>query len=355
MLIYTIILAFFCLLIFLCFIDYKGKISSKVLYIAMFFIMAYVTSNVDMPAYIMMYDRINGLKDIGVTDPGFGFLMYIGKISGFDYYEFIKWLTLVGLIFVSIVFKKKSRCPAMILSIYFILVFPVFTVQIRSFIAETVMYILIVDMVEKENFKMKEFIIILCVAVLFHAVSLFFVLLSLPIIVKNRRIIVLIVVAAILAVPFTSIILKFVPIPMVQQKLHIYFLANRASIGLGMLVYILLYWFIMICIDYMQKQTGNSLWKKRLNLLMDINIVGLIACAMVIVFNSNFYRMIRVIMMSDFLVIVNYSYENKRFSRKNLLLLYGAFLVLFLGGELMTGQLLGILTNNSITSTFFDM
>ena len=46
----------------------------------LFLLFAFMKSNVDMGAYLYFYDNINSLGDIWITDPGFGLLMYTGKL-----------------------------------------------------------------------------------------------------------------------------------------------------------------------------------------------------------------------------------------------------------------------------------
>ena len=158
---YIIYLFFLCLVFWLCFADYKGYISDKLLCVFMFPLMVFVTTIADKEAYVMLYQRINSLADIGLTDPGFGLLMYISNALGLNYTGFLAFLAIIGFVLLIISLKKISVCPAIVLAFYFVLVFPVFTIQLRSFIAEMILYIMIVDMVNAKNFQIKRFLFLL--------------------------------------------------------------------------------------------------------------------------------------------------------------------------------------------------
>ena len=85
-------------LIGFCVIDYKGKVSYKILILVMFIIMGFATTNVDMPAYKMMYSMINTIGDLGVTDFGFSLLALISKTLGLEFYAFLRLITIIGLL-----------------------------------------------------------------------------------------------------------------------------------------------------------------------------------------------------------------------------------------------------------------
>ena len=108
-------------------------------------VLNYVKTNVDIGAYLSWYDQINRLGDITLTDPAFGFIMLIGKKLGLSYYEFLGFLGIIGLSFLYIVFRRYSKCFSVVLALYFILDFPAEIIQIRAFIAEIVMYILMME------------------------------------------------------------------------------------------------------------------------------------------------------------------------------------------------------------------
>ena len=225
---FIILILIICITLFFCCVDINGKASSKVLLVLMFFIMAFTTDNVDMGAYLSWYRQIDSIWEVGVTDPGFGILMLLGKTAGLDYFGFLIALTVLGLAFVTIVIYKKSDCPAMVLAIYFALVFPTLTIQVRAFLAETVIYIMIAEIVEHEKFDLKKFFLLMIAAIMLHASSFFFILLLLIALVENERRFTMIVSAAVVAVPFSAVILRYIPIPMIQEKISVYF-ANRSA------------------------------------------------------------------------------------------------------------------------------
>lgn len=339
---------------FFCCVDINGKASSKVLLVLMFFIMAFTTDNVDMGGYLYWYRSINSIWKVGMTDPGFGTLMLLGKTAGLDYYGFLIALTVLGLTFVTFVIYKKSDCPAIVLAIYFALVFPTLTIQIRAFLAETVIYFLIAEIAEHEKFNVKEFFLLMISAILLHASAFFFMLLLLIALVQNQRKFSIIITAAIVAVPFSAVILRFIPIPMIQAKIGAYF-ANKATGISAVYLYVLLYLAVTFLIYYLDSRTADIEWKGKLKRLLQVNEVGLIACAMIVVFGPNFYRIIRVILIGDALVLTNYLYEAGYLKLKNRALYSAIVIGLFLVGNIFTGVLLDLCSNNTVFSALLDL
>ncbi len=343
-----------CITMLFCFVDYKGILSSKILGIYIFFIMAYVTTNADMVAYKIMYDYIDNIKKIGYTDPGFGLLMYVGRILNLDYSGFIVFLTIVGFVLTLITLKKLSVCPAIMLVVYFVFLFPTYTVQIRSYIAEPVLFILMLDLVNSERINYKRFFLLLAIATIFHATSIFFILLLAALLIRNKIKLLFLVTIAMLMIPASSIILRYVPIPMIQQKIQYYFLA-RERVSRGALALVFLYIVLLSILFFIMKRTKDLEWRNKLDKLLRINIIGLVPCAMVILFNSNFYRMVRVIFFVDMIVLGNKYFAVRRVDVTKRLILGTMFVAFFLGQELLTRTIYNLAIDNSILGPFLEM
>ena len=351
---FNILILIICILLFFCCVDVNGKASSKGLLVLMFFIMAFTTDNVDMGAYLSWYRDVDSIWKVGITDPGFGILMLLGRTVGLDYYGFLIALTVLGLAFVTIVIYKKSDCPAIVLAIYFALVFLTLTIQIRAFLAETVIYLLIAEIAEHEKFDVKEFFLLMITAILLHASAFFFMLLLLIALVQNQKKFSIIVTAAIVTVPFSAALLRFIPIPMIQAKIGYYF-ANRATGISAVYLYVLLYLAVTMLIYYLYARTAGLEWKGKLRRLLQVNDIGLIACAMIVVFGPNFYRIIRVILVGDALVLTNYLYEAGSLRLKNRALYATIVIGLFLVGNIFTGLLLDLCSSNTMFGALLDL
>lgn len=343
----TYLLALSCVLFF-CFVDYRGKVFDKILCVFMYFMMAYVVSNADLGAYYNMYDYIDNISKIGFTDPGFGLLMFLGRSAGLDYSRFLIVFTIIGILFVVGVFRKISNCPGMILAIYFAFLFPTFTVQIRPFIAETILYVLLYEVVYNEKFDKKNFFILLALSVAFHATSLFFVLVLLMGLIHKRKNLAAVIVLISVLVPASATILKYIPIPMIQQKIQYYFYI-RKTVSVSVLAVTIAYITVMGYIYYRCSKLKGD-WYGRFDRLLRINIVGIIACDMMLLFNSNFYRMIRIILMVDALVILNQYFDNGGKARKRIVL-GGVFASFFFAYEILMGRILDVAMGNSFLAS----
>ncbi len=351
---YYLIILVLALILALCFIDFKGIIIDKILLIIMFLLFAYVKSNVDMGAYLNWYDQINSLGDIALTDPAFGFLMLIGKKFGLSYFEFLGFLGITGLLFLFIVFRRYSKCFSVVLALYFILDFPAEVIQIRAFIAEIVMYILMMEYIGDlyiENFNKnnwKRLGILLLLGILFHSANAFYFLLFIPILLKNRNKLIMVVLIGCILVPSASLILQFIPIPILQEKLQYYFINARSELGFTALMYVLLYLGITMFIYRLAQKTTDYVDWKKLDRLIEIHIISMIACVLLLYFSSNFYRILRAIMVVDSMVIGNYCVDSGKAKAVNCLLLAVGVFMFFIAFELFTHSLYSVMETNSI-------
>ena len=364
---YAIVLIFISIFIAFCVIDFKGRLSGIIMLVLMYLLMAYVTMNADMSAYIGLYDNINGFSDVGLTDPGFSLMMLLGKKLNLDYYGFLNMITILGLLLLAVVIYKKSQCPAIVLALYFIFVFPAETIQIRAFFAEIILYILMLDMINREEFKLSRFLVLMLLAVIMHATSLFFVLLLLAVFIKDRRKLTIIMGVTIFAVPVAGQILSIIPIPMIQAKLQPYFSAQRESVSIASLVYILLYIALTVYIywtarretkfrlasdneNFTDETEKPSEWERQLDMLLRIHIICALSCMMILFFSSNFYRITRTVMVVDFIVLGNHYLQSGRLKTTRLVIAVVALMALFVGNELMSHSLQTIMEYNPIFS-----
>ncbi len=346
-----------CLVLYFCFIDYKGCYSDKMMLIVMFPLMAFVSSNLDTAGYNIFYDSIQAddISTIGVTDPGFGLIMYFGKLIGYDYRSFLIMYTVIGMLFLIIVIRKLSVCPSVFLAIYFVFFFPTFTIQIRSFVAETIIYIMIVSIVNDAKFNLKKFILLMTFAVLFHATSLFFVLLLLPTFIKRRNILLIFVSLSFLIVPVTATILRHIPIPMIQYKVGVYLNQSRSHLSVGALVLVIGFIFVLGILYLFYKKENKQIWKDRLDILFRINLIGLIACGLVLFFDSNFYRLIRMLIASDLLVLGNCLFMTHNIDAQKRAILSGILICVFICKEIILHTVYNLSANNTVLSLLMDV
>lgn len=352
--IYTVFIIIISIVIWLCFVDYKGVFSDKLLCAVMFPFMAFVSSNADKAAYLIMYDYIDNVSKIGFTDPGFGLLMYVGRVFQLDYTGFLIFLAIVGIVFILLTLRRTCKFPATVFAVYFVMLYPTFTVQIRCFIAETILYILLVKIVNEERFEVKGFFFLLILAILFHASSFFFILLLLIPIIKDYKKLMCVLMISMLVVPVSAYVLKYVPIPMIQEKIQYYF-NFRNNLSIGSLGIVGIYLMITAAVYYVMSITSNQEWKRKLKHLFMINLIGLVSCAMILVFNSNYYRMNRIIIFTDIIVLSNLCYESRVRNSKIRCVIGLFFAAGFVGWEYMSSGLFNIATNNFVLAPFLEI
>jgi len=345
---YYIIVIIMATLLAFCFIDIKGYLSIFPLLVLMFVLFAYMKSNVDMGAYIGFYNGINSIRDIMITDPGFGLLMYSGRLLGLDYFSFLGYLGVLGLMFLTWTFQKSSKVPAIVLALYFIMDYSAEIIQIRAFIAETVMYILMWDIIEKERFKWLRFFILLTIGITFHSTCFFFALLLLPQILKNRKKLIMVVAIICVIVPTAVVLLRYIPIPMLRDKLQFYVAEQRSRISLTGLLYVTLFLGITVFINRTRILNRDWIWQEKLGKLLDIHIVSFIACVLLLYFSSNFYRMLRTVMVVDFIVIGNYYYQTGKLNRHLQVVMAIGVFGFFVACEVLLKQYYTVMIDNSV-------
>lgn len=340
------------LLLGLCVLEYKGVISYKLLILLMFLLMAFVVTNVDMAAYKHMYISVQSITTTDVTDVGFGLLMYIAKFIGLSYYNFVRFITILGLSLITYVFYRHSTCPAFVLAMYFVFAFSAETIQLRAFLAEGILYLTILNIVENGRINIIHYGITMLCALLIHSSSIFFVLLLAIEFIQDRRKLLAIMSALCLLLPVSGTILNMIPIPILRNKVGIYLVAQRDGLSAGALVYILIYLLITGALAYFASRENDEKWNLQLDTLLKIHYICLISCVMIIMFTSNFYRITRTVLVVDFIVVGNYFLEKGYYNRRNAVLISFGVMMVFIVYEAMTGSWHSIMTNNTLFSQF---
>ncbi len=347
MIIYYSIVIILAVILAFCFIDVKGKVVYFLLSVLMFLLFAFTRSNVDIGAYILFYDSIHSISDIGITDPGFGLLMLIAKELGMNYYGFLGFLGFIGIGMLALIFYTHSQVPAIVLALYFILDFSAEIIQIRAFIAEAIMYILMLNLIERPRFSWVRFFILLAIGMLFHSTCVFFSLLLLPQIIKRRGTLLTVVGIMCLAVPMAIVFLRIIPIPILREKLQYYVTAQRSSISIASILYVFLFLSITVFICHKTLGENDLQWQETLGKLLNIHIVSIIACVLLLYFSANFYRMLRTVLVVDTIVLGNYYYQTERINKQTQGLWICGIFFGFIGYEIVLQQYYTIMIENS--------
>ena len=331
-----------------CIIDYKGKISYWLLIVMMFFLMAFQTWNADMTGYSRFFESINSLMDLNVTDPAFSFLIYLSKLLHLEYAAFRVLITIIGLVLVTVVFRKHSVCPAIVLALYFVFTYSTETVQLRAFLAEAILYALVARFVQEEKFNLKTYIVLLLLAFLLHSFSLIFLLLLLVKRIKNRKTLLIVSSVIGVALVFSFELLTRFPVAAIRRRVLIYLSELRGEVSTRAWIFVFIYIAITIFILLLEKNESNPQWKSKLNRLIGVHYVGLVSCVLIILFSSNFYRMTRTIIVADFIVLFNYLFQTKKLDAKKLLFITAVVVTFFISYEMYAQSWHRILSNNSV-------
>ena len=340
------------LLLGFCVLEYRGAISYKLMIIFMFLLMAYTVTTVDMAGYQGIFSKVQSLATINATDVGFGFLMYIAKAAGLNFFEFVRLITVIGLALLTYIFYRHSICPALVLALYFVFTFSTDTIQLRAFLANCILYLMMLNMIENGDVNPLHFFVSMAIALSLHASSVFFVLLLAVVFIKDRRQLFGIIMALCCMIPYASTILNFIPIAAVRNKVAIYLMGQRDSVSMAALIYVFLYIVITFVLLYVDYHTTDEKWKKQLDMLIKIHYICLISCVLIVVYTSNFYRITRTVIVVDFIVLGNYFIEKEIIRKDNAAIISAGVMMFFLAFEFLTGIWMQIMQNNSIFCQF---
>lgn len=341
-------------MLFVSVLRYRDRLQYFVMSGIMCLLLALKTNGADYAAYESLYSRMNSLSAIMEVDPGFTFLMYLVKKIGLPYSGFLVIVAITGMTVLSISLLKFSKQPALILVIYFLTFWSGHMIQIRAFVSELIILYVALDYVYggKEKKIERRRIALLLIACLFHGSSLFYLIIPIAMKIRNKWWLIGCVIAFGIMIPSIFRLVMILPFPdYLKIRLGLY-TAVGSNFNRSSFVFVIISIFIWCFIDYTTKKLrrrGEEGIDEYLPFvhMRRIGAVGLLACVLIVLYNNNFFRMNRVILLAEMIVIINY-YFPKVFARhrENLAVAGILCIGLFWASELTSDPLVSILGNN---------
>jgi hypothetical protein len=290
--------------------------------------------NRDYLNYKIRYDNISQAGLFYDPQIGFTLLMKLGNLLNLDFFIFRMIVIGICLILLyGLVIKRYSYNYNYVLLLYLLYPMIIDSEHFRNFIAMTILLIAI-KFLEKRNFKNSlKFLMLIFISASFHTVFLAYVFLLL-LNVKNRKLLIRMVVSATIVLTIITIInnnnIPFLDslISILEYEKLVRYLSSKTNLGYLMPILLhvinifLLFWSKRILLR--KKDVPKSMTyikSKELNkgyydetsfvdLIMWINIVGIIFFPLFIM-NLQFYRLIRNLLILNYIVYSIISYKLK--------------------------------------------
>lgn len=154
----------------------KSKIVFYSLLIWMWILFGWNSNNADYNNYIFAYENAEYLLGINFYEVGYRWLVYISKIFGLSYQQFLILVSGIGLSLMSSSIKKYSKNPTFVLALYLFSTFFTNVVQVRSFIATAIIIYAIRYLVEGSKRGIIIYGLLTIIATTIHFSAFFYIL-----------------------------------------------------------------------------------------------------------------------------------------------------------------------------------
>lgn len=312
--------------------------------------MAYNTYNADYYHYIGRYYNTREFGDVFNTDVAYGLLNYLGNVKiGLEYQQFVVMITIIGLSIVYYYIVHYSTSPALSLTFIFIFTFHTHTIQLRAFIAESLIIIALLQLLKSKEKYFVKFIIIVGIASLFHSVCIFYLIFLIPKVIKSKIKIYFATFCMAGILPFAYYItLKFGFTD--NSSANTYLGKMAFSKNVNSYIFVLLFVLVLIIISFLAniETIGNPTEAEQLKMLSHFHVICLVFCGMIILYNNNFYRFNRTLFTLDFIVLINYFDKKGFLNKKNTCFLSLIIVLCYLVSELLFKSWYNTAINNSL-------
>lgn len=262
------------------------KRSSRFLFVLIFLWMWFLFSfNYGNADYTMYVDLYGGVSDREI-EPGMNIIMQIFNTAGLSYHAFLAILSAVGLSLVAITITKRSKKNiSLIAALYLIFPFVFDAIQIRNFIAMSLIIFGINYLIDRGKWWCLKYVIINIIAISFHSMSAVCLLFPLLVLLKKKTIWVATSIALLFGVIVSfnkSLLTTLLSTFLSQEKVDAYFgLEGRySSPGIFNIILSIFILISLVLIVYYCKKRIKDIKDKKITesilLLEKISIVGLL-------------------------------------------------------------------------------
>lgn len=272
---------------------YTKKLSRFYYIFCVFFIMFLLLffsgnfKNPDYNNYVKMYEQAQPtFFSIKSTEFGFITLLFFAKTLGFTYQFFIFFIASICFLLISKTIFSNSPEPISVFYFWFLFPFLLDAVQIRNFIAMSIVIFAISFLLENKKNALFKYIVLILIAMSFHMLASFFLIFILY---KKRNLIPYIVLIICCVFIFYYIIKHYIQ----SAKFSFYFFNN--STILGFLIPATIHIIILLLNNFLFKKNSFKYSSKELQYFQVCNQIGKLSCTFIPFYyiNSQFIRLFR--------------------------------------------------------------
>ena len=300
--------------------------------------------------YQMMYNyiKVNGFTFYSTTEIGFTFFVYLCTKVGLSYKLFRTLIAIIGLLLMQKTVLDFSKKYSLVFILYFIYPYMLDVIQIRNFLAASIVIFSIRFLIKNTRKGDLQYLVGILIAVSIHYMAVFFI----PFIFFKRYSVNRLAKIALYIVPVLCVLTSTPIIPNIVSSIvgenlaasiEAYF--QRAHWGFLLLwarqgaITVLAYF----CYQFLQDKDIEEEWKVLNNVIIKLNIYLIIICFPLLMFNGNFFRLLRPMLFLNYIVISQVLYlDAKRGSIYSILAIF--FTLLYFAMD--------VLTSSNITSVF---
>ncbi|PJK16919.1 hypothetical protein CQS04_07130 [Chryseomicrobium excrementi] len=303
------------LLIITTFLKGKSRTLSVAMLSYMWILLWGNIENPDLENYQFLYEYV-GLNGIGFQTSQIG-LIFIIKIAlyfGLSYTQFLALFSSIALFLIYITVEKHSKKPQIVYVLYFIYPFLLDLIQIKHFLAMSLVIFSINFLLKKTKKDLLIFFVIIAVASSIHIISIVFIFIPFVINMSEYKLIKTISIWVLIATPFayTNIFLNILILFVPSERIAHYF-ENRAEFGFLIQYFIQLS--LLAGVFYSKKYLTKIGIVNQLDMIiykLNIYLIGLFPFYIV---NGTFERGFRIIMIFNFIIFSNVYFSLPRKSK----------------------------------------
>jgi hypothetical protein len=254
------------------------------------------------------YVKQHGLHFFASIEIGFIFLVFVAGKIGLTYTLFRTFIGFIGLILIQKTVLDFTKKYSFVYLLYFIYPFMLDVIQYQNFLATSIVIYSMRFLVQSSKKGDIKFLIGILVAFSIHYMAVFF----LPFVLIKKISVKELFLSAVILVPVLCLLTSSPLIPNLVNKvvgkdlaaiLEVYF--KRAHWGF------LLLWARQISISFVtyfcfllvQESDFDDKWKIFNNLVIKLNIYLVIICFPLMMFDGNFFRLLRPLLILNYIVI----------------------------------------------------
>jgi len=303
--------------------------------------------NMDFSNYYTAYLSSDGALSSRNMETGFRYIMYLSNSLGLSMNSFRLVIGFFGFTLIINTIKRYSNYPNYVLSLYLIYPFINDVIQIRSFLAASIVIFSIRYLIENKKWNLFKYVLSIFIASSIHVSSLFYLVLILVRFLKSKNIFVIVFTAlpTLVILAYTSFY-PFLASKITNNEKVFLYLSRRTTWGLLLVFGIL---FMLYLVHYiLNKECKRSLWNKDNSIInkvakvkldkiefydsmLKINTI-LLLIAPLLVYDFNFIRLYRNILPLNYIIYIDAIILNKasKHAYMYLTLIYVSLSILFM-------------------------